>query len=650
MLNIPYQKTKYISITQKILNEGEKIYPISKEIDEKCLEHNKIDNWANIFYNKKKGIIRKRYIELLSKTENNKFFEALNYEYGINNYPLDLNKAYQIYKIAAETSNDCLSMYRLYRIYKNEYKKFNFSKRNNVLEKYYFFKCCAYLPNLEIKEYSFLYKKFDIIGEMIIILDNDPKLSIFDKFFKHLKKYYKIYNIKLSDLMLIPSVIKICYCPECPQESVSQLYYLSEQNNLEAIYKLLCLDEKVEREEEKYKILYQNNYYRSFLDYALFLYSKGDKIEAINILKIAIKNGHYSAITYYLVIFFEINDFENIMKSPKEKNEFLFIIGCLIDNLIVDDLYSFYEYIYIRQVCIKHFNFKKEFQEYFEDYTKEIVDFLINITKGPESETKKNIKKYYKDDNYFKELYFVCGILYYYGVEGILEKNYKESLCKIKIAYDYSDSKSYKRYNYIYIYKNKEKILNINNKNINYQNQNNIKDNKEFNEIKNNLFKMYYNEIYDQENEYLSSSYYYYLSKLYNKKIGNNGDILMEYIYMNKAANYNDNGKKLRLNSFLVYYKRYKAKMIMKEKNKDEYYEKIKNIKGYMEIEGYGEDGLTCPICYENKKSTICLPCKHFFCPRCLKLIEKKNCSICRTVIVMTFDIQSKKEILLSSK
>ena len=119
---------------------------------------------------------------------------------------------------------------------------------------------------------------------------------------------------------------------------------------------------------------------------------------------------------------------------------------------------------------------------------------------------------------------------------------------------------------------------------------------------------------------------------------------------MNKAANYNDTGKKLRLNSFLVYYKRYKAKMIMKEKNKDEYYEKIKNIKGYMEIEGYGVYALICPISYENKKSTICLPCKHFFCPRCLKLIEKKNCSICRTVIVMTFDIQSKKEIILSSK
>ena len=112
------------SLTNYILCEGENIYPIKEEADKKCLEENKIDNWAECFYNIKEGIFRKRYIELMSKTENNKFFEALNYEYGMNDYPLDLNKAFKIYKTAADTSNDTLSMFRLYRIYKNEYKKF----------------------------------------------------------------------------------------------------------------------------------------------------------------------------------------------------------------------------------------------------------------------------------------------------------------------------------------------------------------------------------------------------------------------------------------------------------------------------------------------------------------------------------------------
>ena len=535
-------------------------------------------------------------------------------------------------------------MYRLYRIYKNEYKKFNFLKRDVVLEKYYLFKSCAYLPYHEINIFSFLYKRIDVIGEATIILDNDPKLSLFDKFFNYLKKNYKIYNLKLNDLIFISSVIKLCYNQEYSEESINQLIYLSNNNNLEAKYKLLCLTETHEDDKDIFEFLYRNKYYRSFLNYALFLYKKGDKNNAMNILKIALKNGYYSVINYYIVIFFELNDFETIMKSPKEKNEFLYIIGCLIDFIIADDIYTLYEYLYIRHICVKHFNFKKEFKEIFGDYTKEIVEFLIKITEGTESENRERIKKYYINNNSYNELYFACGILYYYGIEGILEREYNTSFNKIKIAYDNSDSESYKRYCYNYIYKIKNKIYKQNN------NSHDDKKEKEFIEIQHNLFKMYHNGLYEQDVEYLSSSYFYYLSKLYNQKIGNDGDILMEYIFMNRAAKY-EGGQKLRLNSFGIYYKRYKAKKKIKEKNKDEYYEKLENIKGYMNNEGYGEDGTICPICYENKKSSICLPCRHLFCPTCLEqLVDKTKCPVCRTIIVLTFDTKTKKEQLMLSK
>ena len=72
----------------------------------------------------------------MSKSENKNFFEALNYEYGINGYPLDTKKAYEIYKTSADTSTDTLSMFRLYRIYKKDFKKFNLQKRNFVFEKF----------------------------------------------------------------------------------------------------------------------------------------------------------------------------------------------------------------------------------------------------------------------------------------------------------------------------------------------------------------------------------------------------------------------------------------------------------------------------------------------------------------------------------
>ena len=135
---------------KKIFEEGENLFlPINKNLDEQCYKLNNITNWAESFYNLKSGVILQRYRQIMSKTEYNKFFEALNYEYGINNFPHDVNKAFKIYKTAAETSTDTLSMYRLYRIYKKDFKKFNLKKRNCVLEKFYIMKCYAYLTSRE---------------------------------------------------------------------------------------------------------------------------------------------------------------------------------------------------------------------------------------------------------------------------------------------------------------------------------------------------------------------------------------------------------------------------------------------------------------------------------------------------------------------
>ena len=396
------------------------------------------------------------------------------------------------------------------------------------------------------------------------------------------------------------------------------------------------------KDNEKYYLkLYENKYYMSYLDYALFLYNKGNKLKALNVLKTAMANGYYTYILHYFDIFFDVYSFEDIMTKPKEKNEFLFIIGCIVDYLIADGIYTFYEYIYIRYICLKHFNLGKEFNTYFNDYTKEIVKFLIEITEGSEEENKKKIKNYYINNEYFTELYFVCGIMYFYGIEGMLEKNYIKSLQKIKISLKNSEVKSYQRFCYTYLFKIRKKLLNSNN-------ENQLEEEESFEEIKTKLFNMYFEGIRDEKIENLSSSFFYYLSKLYNKKIGNNGDIVMEYIFMNRAVN-SKGGGGIGLTSFLIYYRKYKAKKIMEEKNKEEYYEKLKNVEGYLDVEGYGEDGKTCPICYENKKTSLCLPCKHFFCHKCLKRLTVKNCPLCRTIIVMFFNVESKEEDLLLS-
>ena len=66
-------------MNEKIFKEGEKIFfPNDEKIDEECYKINNINNWAECFYNLKSGIILERYQQIIARTENNKFFEALN--------------------------------------------------------------------------------------------------------------------------------------------------------------------------------------------------------------------------------------------------------------------------------------------------------------------------------------------------------------------------------------------------------------------------------------------------------------------------------------------------------------------------------------------------------------------------------------------
>ena len=178
-MNSNFSKSK----EKKIFEEGEKIYPISQNSDEKCAKLHKIENWAEVFYYLKEGKIKERYIELMKCSGYTLFFEGLNYEYGINNYPLNLKKAFEIYKEAANNTTDTMSTFRLYNIYKNEFKKFNISKRNRICEKFYIFKCYSFLRYPLMNRDEFLCNKFDILLEISIHSEEeDEYLNKFHKF------------------------------------------------------------------------------------------------------------------------------------------------------------------------------------------------------------------------------------------------------------------------------------------------------------------------------------------------------------------------------------------------------------------------------------------------------------------------------------
>ena len=598
--------------------------------------YKKINNWAEMLYYGKTDLIKERFLNIISKSEYSKFFEALDYEYGINGKTKDIKLAFEVYKQQADNSTDLLSMYKMYYIYKNEFNNFGFKKRNKILEKFYLFKCFSYLPKYQLDRNSFLLNRFNIPYEVRLnIYYEDKNLTKFDKLIKHLNKYINYYKIKKDDLLIIKSAISFEFKENENKKAIELLNELIKNNNLEAIFKsgIFHLKEESPKTEEFFDILVEKKYYRSFCDYAIYLYKKKNNSEkAIELLKIASQNGILRANYLYYDIFLSTIDFSKVEINDEFKNTLIILFNLLINDIVTDGLYSTFEYLYLRNLCIKHYNLKQFINSNFSIYTKDFIITLLDKTCKNLNEEEIKVKKefidgMYQRDDYFPEFHLCCGLLYYYGIEDILNIDLGKSLSKFQISYDNSHSKSYKRFCYSYISKVKEKINKKNPKYITCEE--NEKSKKE-------LFELYNSSI-DKENiNFLSPSFYYYLSRLYEKKWGNSGNNLMEYICLKRAIE-NDQ-KSPGYGTIIGYYRKYKSLVNLEKKGKL-YILQFKEIMQKKDSEGYGEDNSICPICIENKRNIMALPCKHLFCSVCInKIIESAKCPICRKLILYNFD------------
>ena len=560
-------------VTNLILEMGENIYPISEEsktCDEKCEKLYKIENWAEMLYHLKEGKSKERFIELMNKSEYSKFFEGINYEYGINNYPKDLNKAFQIYKEAANNSTDSMCMFRMYHIYKNDFEKFNISKRNRVLEKFYIFKCYSFLRYPIIDRDENLCKRFNIGYEASIHLqeNEDEECTKFHFFIEFLKTYYELYDINQNDLIIIESVFDYKLNID-KEKAIKNLTNLANKENLEALYKLTCFnkDQNEEETEKRFKFLFNKEYYRSYIDYALYLNSKNRYNEALEVLILAKNKGMISAGILYFNIFLENNDFSLLIKEAinssfsKESNIFR-LFNILIDDILIESVYSFFEFIFLRKIIVKHYNLEQKFNYYFYNFTKEIVTFIIKLVGESNIENnKKMVNRYFCSDNDFNEYNLACGTLYFYGINNIINVDLKKALDHFEISYQYSEGKGNKRFCYYYIYKTRKKLfeenkLNQRNENINYYfSEDDIKGTEKI------IFNKNYSAI-NEENNIFSSSYYYHLSRLLHKKIGNNGDKLLEFICLKLAIQYINEYP--FSGSIISYYRKNKSLIILK--------------------------------------------------------------------------------------
>ena len=170
-----------------------------------------------------------------------------------------------------------------------------------------------------------------------------------------------------------------------------------------------------------FKKLYKMKYYRSFSDYGEVLdYGK----DSLNIVKKSILNGYYYHIKTYAEIFFMSNNFENIFKVPELRKEMMFIFNVIFDNIIADEIDIFMRFIFNRKISIKYFNFGDEFKTHLDLYIKEYVNYLLKFMEGTNEENKKRIKLYYLDDDYYKQIYTKIAQMYYYGISGIVDRDY----------------------------------------------------------------------------------------------------------------------------------------------------------------------------------------------------------------------------------
>ena len=207
-----------------------------------------------------------------------------------------------------------------------------------------------------------------------------------------------------------------------------QIVQLAEQGNPLAMYNLATLYNKKENISEcsdYLEKLYKMNYYRYFNDYAIKL---SDKKEALSIIKKSIGFGYLNHIKEYYRIFCEIYEIEDMVKSPTLKSELIFILNCFMDLVIIDHLSFIYDYIYIRNILIKHYNFENEFKKNLDNYLKEVINYLMQFFKGNNDENKNKIISNFGSFYFYKILFTIYGFMNFYGVKGIIEKNYNETL------------------------------------------------------------------------------------------------------------------------------------------------------------------------------------------------------------------------------
>ena len=459
------------------------------------------------------------------------FYEGISYEYGLFGKSKSTNKAYKIYKEAADFKYDYLCMYKMHRIYLIDHEKFGF-KKNEELFRLYLYKCFAYLPFLIINRNYYLLNKINVAKELSLILEKyeNNSYDIFDKFMDFLLMNNSQYNITTNDIKLMRSIFKCYFSSNFIKNNIESINELLEFEKGDIAYyeaQLKYCNFYLQYsgdncDKEKIKNIFDNliktEYYKACCDYGRFLVKEKQYDEAIKIFKKGLDNGQQFCLGEYADLLMWTSNYNQILTNYK-LTSYLLKNYCLV--ICIDKLGT-NSFFYTIHYLIKHSSFKQQIKNDFGKYAIEVFKTKVGYL---EIENNQFI------DNNFADQYSIdirenFGKMCYYGISDLIKSDKEKALVYFKKAYQLSKEKKYdnfKRENYLYIYKCRKYLYKINKITL-----------RKLNKTKEKLFRFY--EECDIDNLDIVELYNYY--KLY--KIGVYGNTQNKIItILKKGKNFN---------------------------------------------------------------------------------------------------------------
>ena len=439
------------------------------------------------------------------------FYEGISYEYGLFDKSKNLNKAFKIYKDAADFKYDYLCMYRMHRIFLIDYKEFGV-KKNEDLHILYLYKCFAYSPYIILDHIYYILNKIDMPYEIALILDNydNEELEILDKFMDFLELNKNKFNITSEDISLMKFVLKGFFKSNLIKQDIGILDKLLKFKKVgNAYYEAqlkycnFYLDFSGEKcDKEKIRNIFNNlikaKYYKACFDYGNFLIKEKKYDEAKTILKKGFENGQQFCFGGYSFLLIKESNIKQILTDYKLASQLL-KNNCLIICLEKLNISSFY---YMINYLIKHSSFKQKVLNDYSKYALEIYAIYENYNENGNEQYIENIFT----EKIIIEHFCLLGRICYYGIQDIKRSDKENAIIYFTKAYKLAKEKDYdflKRISYLYIYKCRKYLF-----------KNNKITLRKLNKTKEKLFRFY--EECDIDNFNKMELYNYY--KLY--KIG----------------------------------------------------------------------------------------------------------------------------------